>query len=201
MSPRSHAHATAVSVREFADTHPSLRKMALPLLRISLFCGLLVASALIGKIPLPGNPVGITLQTFVLMLTALSLKRSEAVASVAAYLSLGALGAPVFSGGLSFLAFFGPSAGYLVAFVPAVFVTASLKKKGSLLATVLGCVLLPLLIGIPVQALVTGLSLPATLAISQPFILNDLIKAAVASGIYAIAQRAAQHKTTLPRTL
>ena len=61
---------------------------------------LVIANAL-GRIPIPGTPVGITLQTGTLMCMALALSLSEITAAVGAYIALGAMGAPVFSGGMS----------------------------------------------------------------------------------------------------
>lgn len=184
-----------------------LRSFGIPAARIALFSALLIASALVGKIPLPGNPVGVTLQTFILMMTALTLSRAEAAASVASYLVIGFVGFPVFSGGVATAAFFGPSAGYLLAFLPAVAVTASLKVTSrrshpsagqaalmllqNFAATLLGCVLLPLLLGVPVQSLLTGVSLQATFAVSSPFIVTDVIKAVVACLVCTAAQLAA----------
>ena len=62
-----------------------------------LFALLLWAAAAAGRIPIPGTPVGITLQTFVLMLAALSLDWREAGGAVVLYLLAGAAGLPVFS--------------------------------------------------------------------------------------------------------
>lgn len=172
----------------------SMRRWAPAVLRIAVFTGLLVASAAVGKIPLPGNPVGITLQTFALMLTALSLSPREAVASVCTYLALGGIGLPVFSGGAATAAFVGPSAGFLIGFVPAVAVTAVLKQRFahdssitalllSFVATAAGCVVVPLLTGVPIQSMLTGVSLHDNLMVSLPFVPNDLLKAVVAVGI------------------
>jgi biotin transport system substrate-specific component len=189
------------------------KRRALSLLRIAAFTALLVISAAVGKIVIPGNAVGITLQTFALMITALSLVPREAAASVGAYLFLGLIGLPVFSGGIATAAFFGPSAGYLYAFIPAVLVTAALKAPAdsqlhysyllgfvrNLGATVLGCVVLPLLVGIPVQVLLTGISLPLTFQVSVPFIVNDLLKATAACGIL-LAARAGERLVSRRRT-
>jgi biotin transport system substrate-specific component len=159
--------------------------------KVAAFTGLLVASTMVGIIPIPGNPVGITLQTFVLMLIALSLSPLEAASSVAGYLAIGAAGFPVFSGGMSTAALIGPSAGYLHAFAPAVLVTALLKRRIAALhawsalvrdvaVCLLGCVALPLLSGIPVQALLTGTPIATVAAVSTPFIVNDCIKVVIA---------------------
>jgi biotin transport system substrate-specific component len=162
--------------------------------RSALFTALLIASAVVGTIPLPGNPVGITLQTFVLMLIALCLTPSEAAGSVIAYLTIGAVGFPVFSGGMSTLALIGPSAGYLYAFVPAVLLTSLLKQRlhtsregmallRDIAVCFLGCVVVPLLSGIPVQALLTGTPISTVATVSLPFIVNDCVKVLVACAL------------------
>ena len=75
-----------------------------------LFALLLWAASAAGEIPVPGTPVPITLQTFVIMLAALMLPWRQAGAAIALYLAAGALGLPVFAGGASTLALVGPSA-------------------------------------------------------------------------------------------
>lgn len=175
------------------------RSFGFSLVKVFLFTALLIAASA-SKITLPGNPVPITLQTFALMVMALSLTARQAAASVISYLSLGAAGLPVFSGGIAAAALIGPSAGYLYAFVPAVIVTAMLKARWNsqsghqtpilrmYAATVIGCVIIPLLVGIPVQSLLTGVPLNTTIVVSSPFILNDLLKAGLACAIIVFAR-------------
>ncbi|KFI63713.1 biotin transporter BioY [Bifidobacterium cuniculi] len=93
---------------------------------VALALGLWAASAF-GRIPVPGTVVPITLQTFVLMVGALLLPTRQATAGVACYLAMGAVGLPVFSGGGSTAALLGPSAGFLLGFLPAAAVTAALR--------------------------------------------------------------------------
>lgn len=85
-------------------------------------------AAAAGRIMIPGTPVPITLQTFALMLIALMLPWRQAAAAVLLYLAAGAAGLPVFSGGGSTATLFGPSAGFLFGFFPAVIVTGLLKS-------------------------------------------------------------------------
>lgn len=88
--------------------------------------GLLWAATAAGRIPLPGTPVPITLQTLVVMMAGVVLSRRQAVAAVVMYVAMGACGLPVFAGGASTLALVGPSAGFILGFVPAIAVTATL---------------------------------------------------------------------------
>ncbi len=80
------------------------------------------------QINIPLEPVPITLQTFGIMLVALTFERSAAIHSVLLYLTSAALGAPVlagFKGGLP--CFLGPTGGYLVGFLVATVIMSTLR--------------------------------------------------------------------------
>ncbi len=72
-------------------------------------------SALV-KIPLPGTPVPLTLQTFVLLAGAGVLTRWYALQMVLWYLLIGIVGAPFFAGGSGLTHLAGASGGYLIGF-------------------------------------------------------------------------------------
>lgn len=162
-----------------------------------LFALLLWAAAAAGRIPIPGTPVAITLQTFVLMLAALSLDWREAGGAVVLYLLAGAAGLPVFSGGMSTLALVGPSAGFLFGFLPGVIVTSLLKGKARAAgarsywltaaryfgASLVGCVVVVYAFGLSIQAMLTHVPLTAVALASLGFIGGDLLKAVVASSV------------------
>lgn len=162
-----------------------------------LFALLLWAAAAAGRIPIPGTPVAITLQTFVLMLAALSLDWREAGGAVVLYLLAGAAGLPVFSGGMSTLALVGPSAGFLFGFLPGVIVTSLLKGKARAAgarsywltaaryfgASLVGCVVVVYAFGLSIQAMLTHVPLTAVAFASLGFIDGDLLKAVVASSV------------------
>ena len=98
-------------------------------LKSTLFAVLLAAASMAGAVPIPGTPVPITLQTFVVMLAALMLPWKQAGAAVLMYLAAGAAGLPVFAGGASTMALVGPSAGFLFGFLPGVVVIALLLAR------------------------------------------------------------------------
>lgn len=162
-----------------------------------LFALLLWAAAAAGRIPIPGTPVAITLQTFVLMLAALSLDWREAGGAVVLYLLAGAAGLPVFSGGMSTLALVGPSAGFLFGFLPGVIVTSLLKGKARdagarsywltaaryFGASLVGCMVVVYAFGLSIQAMLTHVPLTAVALASLGFIGGDLLKAVVASSV------------------
>ncbi len=102
-----------------------LRAVLPSIIVTALLCG----ATAVGKIPVPGTPVPITLQTFVLMLAALTLGWQRAGAGAIMYLGLGAAGVPVFAGGGSTLALIGPSGGFLIGFLPSVIVASVLAGK------------------------------------------------------------------------
>jgi biotin transport system substrate-specific component len=96
-------------------------------LKITLGVFALFASA---QISLPLKPVVITLQTLVVMVIGLTYSRKEAVTTMLSYLSCGALGLPMFTnmqGGIAKL--MGPTGGYLLGFLVAVYVMSYLKEK------------------------------------------------------------------------
>ena len=95
---------------------------------IAVFAALVAAFSLLPGIPL-GAGVPITLQTLAVMLTGIILGPTRAAAAVGLFLAAGLAGLPVFSGfsgGLGVLA--GPSAGYLLSFLPAAFVVGLLSR-------------------------------------------------------------------------
>ncbi|MET4061392.1 biotin transport system substrate-specific component [Arthrobacter sp. UYP6] len=95
---------------------------------IAVFAALVAAFSLLPGVPL-GAGVPITLQTLAVMLTGIILGPSRGAAAVALFLAAGLAGLPIFSGfsgGLGVLA--GPSAGYLLAFVPAAFAVGLLSR-------------------------------------------------------------------------
>ncbi|KAE8126718.1 biotin transporter BioY [Bifidobacterium tibiigranuli] len=173
----------------------SSRRFGYSLLKSGMFALLLWAASAAGAIPIPGTPVPITLQTFVVMLAALTLNWKEAAGAVSAYLVAGALGAPVFAGGTSTMALVGPSAGFLIGFLPGVVIAALLKGKADtngfagyartaaryMLALIVGCIVVVYAFGFLIQSAVTGVPLGVVAMASMGFVLGDLIKALVAS--------------------
>ena len=81
------------------------------------------------QVSIPLEPVPITLQSFGIMLLALTFDRKPAIKSVLAYLALGAAGVPVlanFRCGIP--VFLGTTGGYLLGFLVAVIAMTSLKQ-------------------------------------------------------------------------
>jgi biotin transport system substrate-specific component len=95
---------------------------------VALGTALLTLSAKI-NLPLPYVPM--TLQTLVVLMIGAAYGARLGAATMVAYLAEGAAGLPVFAGPVGGLApLLGPTAGYLVGFVVAAFVTGWLSERG-----------------------------------------------------------------------
>ena len=87
--------------------------------------------AISSKIKIPFYPVPMTMQTLVVMLFGIIFGWKLGVATILLYLFEGIIGLPVFAGtpekGIGLLYFTGPTMGYLIGFIPAVFFAGFLK--------------------------------------------------------------------------
>jgi len=149
------------------------------------FAVLLGFSALV-KIPIPGTPVPLTLQTFVLLAGAGILGRFYALEMVGWYLALGLAGAPFFIEGSGLAHIIGPSGGYLLGFMIAAGIVgfAPTKKFGSVAkaVTYIAATLSIYIAGVTHLKLVSGSSWNMAIAMgAYPFIAGDIIKAIAAS--------------------
>ena len=89
--------------------------------------------AISAKIKIPFYPVPMTMQTFVVVLMGMAFGWRIGVATVSIYLLEGIIGLPVFAGtpekGLGLVYFMGPTMGYLIGFLFAVFLAGYLNLK------------------------------------------------------------------------
>lgn len=171
-----------LSIRYFPRTAPRLRDLFL-----ITFSALFVAALAQVKIPLPFTPVPLTGQTFAVLLVGAALGSKRGVASLALYTAMGALGLPFFAGGASGLAYMsGPTLGYLVGFVGAVYVVGLLAERG--LERSVRTSLVPFLAGTLViytfgggwLAVLFGLEKALALGV-LPFLIGDAIKMILAA--------------------
>lgn len=101
------------------------------LLLAVIFFALLTALTARITIPLPFTIVPITLQTLAVLLSGLVLGSRAGASSQMLYLAAIAAGLPISASGLGGpAAFVTPTAGYLIAFVPAAFVAGYLLERG-----------------------------------------------------------------------
>ena len=95
----------------------------------NLFIAILgsILLAISAKIKIPFYPVPMTMQTFVVLLLGISLGWKLGLFTVALYLVEGIAGLPVFAGtpekGMGIVYFTGPTMGYLIGFLAAVYLT------------------------------------------------------------------------------
>lgn len=84
---------------------------------VAVFAAVIAALSIVPAIPIGGLGVPITLQTLGIYLTAIVLGPTRGTMAVLLYLAVGTAGLPVFAGGKAGLGvWFGPTAGYLLAF-------------------------------------------------------------------------------------
>ncbi len=176
--------------------------------------GILAASAWLS---VPFYPVPLTMQTLAVLLIGGAMGPALGVSAVVGYLALGALGAPVFHGGLGgAFVLAGPTGGYLLGFLPAVLLMglaarlagdpagsmravsgsagASSGSCRRLVVLAMGAVVASAAIyalGVPWLALFGGLGLERAVTVGLvPFLLGDVLKAAVAVGAVYLGGRA-----------
>lgn len=159
-----------------------------PSLRMTVYASLLAALIAAGAyLTIPIGPVPIVLQNLFVFLSGLLLGPRWGLASVGVYLLAGALGLPVFAGGVGGIGrFAGPTGGYLVGFVPAVYVIGRITEKFEtrvvfdVAAMVLGSMVI-YFFGIAWLKALTGMTLAKTLIVGMvPFIPGDILKIAAA---------------------
>ena len=166
--------------------------------RIAVFAALIAVLGLPGSFALFGNTVPVTLQSMGALFAGAILGAWRGASSVLLFLALVAIGLPLLAGGRGGLgAFAGPSVGYLIGFVAAAWavgwIMERVRRGAGLPVALVACLsgsAVVLLIGIPVQAAVTGVPLPETIALSAVFIPGDIVKAAFAAVVVAGVQRA-----------
>ena len=158
-------------------------------LKMTVYASLFVALIAVGAfIAIPIGPVPIVLQNMFVLLAGLLLGPVWGLACVAVYLVIGLAGLPVFANGTSgYITLFGPKGGYLLGFLPCVFITAivsrGLGKKPAfdILAMILGS-LIVYSAGVPWLKAVTGMSLEkALMAGMVPFLVGDALKIVAAA--------------------
>ena len=145
-----------------------------------------------------GNAVPVTLQTLGIMLAGSILGWKRASLSVLVLLVLVAAGLPLLSGGRGGLAVFvGPSAGYLIGWVLGAAVIGWLVQTRlpaypmwwGALANVAGGIGVVYLVGILVQAAVTGTSVLAAATLSLVFVPGDALKVVIATAVASAVHR------------
>ncbi|HUT99386.1 MAG TPA: biotin transporter BioY [bacterium] len=185
-------------------THTETRALPRPLnyaLPALLAVGALTASAWLAfPHPFTPTPVPVTWQVLVVLVLGLATPSWLALSSVGAYLALGLTGAPVFAWGANgWIAFAGPSGGYLVGFLAAAGVMGLVKDKlgdklPALILNGLAGIATIYLFGYVWLAVWIGDAGAAFSAGVLPFVAPDLLKLA---GAVSVAHL--RHRLKIPR--
>tara|TARA_B110000261_G_C12887724_1_gene279124 strand:- start:77 stop:628 length:552 start_codon:yes stop_codon:yes gene_type:complete len=105
---------------------------------VMIFLGT-VALTISAKLKIPFYPVPMTMQTFVVLFLGLAFGYKIGLATVSVYLLEGIIGLPVFSNspekGIGLIYFTGPTMGYLIGFLSAVFFAGYLNLKNNIFIT------------------------------------------------------------------
>ena len=160
-------------------------------IRMSVYAALMAAFIAIGAyVAVPIGPVPIVLQNLFVLLTGLLLGSRWGLASVGLYLLAGACGLPVFAGGMGGIGrLFGPTGGYLLSYLPAVFVIGLITEKFGKRAVVdiVAMICATAIIyacGVTWLKLLTGMDWSKALAVGMvPFLIGDALKIAAAVAI------------------
>ena len=162
-----------------------------------VLASLATALAAQAEIRLPWTPVPVSGQSFAVLLSGLVLGSRRAFLAQLLYLSFGAAGLPVFSGGAAgLIKFMGPTGGYLIAFPFAALLTGFLAERGwdrkpitMFAAMLLGSTVIFALGLAQLSRFVPAEGLLAAGLV--PFIPGDLIKSALAAGVFPVVWRLA----------
>jgi biotin transport system substrate-specific component len=147
--------------------------------------------AIAAKTKIAIEPVPVTMQVFVVLALGLALGAKTAAASVLLYLAQGAAGLPVFTGtpekGIGIAYMVGPTGGYLLGFLLAAMFVGWLADQGfssRIWTAALACLAGVALIYIPGVlwlCALFGFKQSIVMAGTWPFIVPDLMKAALAA--------------------
>ena len=135
------------------------------------------------KIKIPFYPVPMTMQTFVILLIGITLGSKIGLLTVTLYLFEGIIGLPVFANspekGIGIVYFIGPTMGYLIGFLVAVYLAGLFKYENGIINTFLKLtfsVSFIYLLGVIWLGSLIGWDKPIFKLGVQPFLLAELFK-------------------------
>ncbi len=177
-------------------------------LRMTVYASLMAALIAAGAfVSIPIGPVPIVLQNMFVFLAAILLGSRWGLASLAVYLLAGAVGLPVFAGGSGGIGrIIGPTGGYLLGYLPVVFVIGLISEKfgrrmvTDMIAMVCGSAIL-YSCGVTWLKILTGMSWMKSLALGMyPFLLGDALKIVAAAMIVKALRPVLQLPISEPRS-
>ena len=149
--------------------------------------------AISSKIKIPFYPVPMTMQTLVVLIIGIGFGWKLGLATVSLYLFEGIIGLPVFSGtpekGVGLIYFTGPTMGYLIGFLVAVYISGKSNFENNLFKNFLKLLIATSFIyifGITWLGSLIGWDKPIFKLGAQPFLLAELFKILIAT--FAINQ-------------
>ena len=157
-----------------------LNKIAKIILIAALGTLLLTISA---KIKIPFYPVPMTMQTFMVLFLGITLGPKIGLLTISLYLFEGIFGLPVFAGtpekGIGLIYFTGPTMGYLIGFLVAVYFAGSFKYDKGIINTFLKLIFsisFVYILGMIWLGILIGWDKPIFKLGAQPFLLAELFK-------------------------
>ena len=152
-----------------------------------------LALTISAKIKIPFYPVPMTMQTLIVLIIGIAFGWKLGLATVSLYLFEGIIGLPVFSGtpekGVGLIYFIGPTMGYLLGFLVAVYISGKFKYDNNLIKTFFKLFFATsfiYLLGMTWLGSLIGWDKPIFQLGAQPFLLAELFKILIAT--FAISQ-------------
>ena len=144
--------------------------------------------AISSKIKIPFYPVPMTMQTLVILMIGIVFGWRLGVVTIALYLFEGIIGLPVFSGtpekGIGLMYFTGPTMGYLIGFLVAVFFAGKFNYDNNLIKNFLKltfAISFVYILGLIWLGGLIGWDKPIFKLGAQPFLLAELFKVLIAA--------------------
>ena len=147
-----------------------------------------IVLAVSSKIKIPFYPVPMTMQTLVVLMIGIGFGWKLGLATVSLYLFEGIIGLPVFSGtpekGIGLIYFTGPTMGYLLGFLVAVYISGKFDYDSNLIKNFFKLVLATsfiYILGMTWLGNLIGWDKPIFQLGAQPFLLAELFKILLAT--------------------
>ena len=144
--------------------------------------------AVSSKVKIPFYPVPMTMQTLIVLVIGIGFGWKLGLATVSLYLFEGIIGLPVFSGtpekGIGLIYFTGPTMGYLIGFLFAVYISGKFNYDNNLLINFLKLMLATsfiYILGMFWLGSLIGWDKPIFQLGAQPFLLAELFKILIAT--------------------
>ena len=144
--------------------------------------------AVSSKIKIPFYPVPMTMQTLIVLVIGIGFGWKLGLATISLYLFEGIIGLPVFSGtpekGIGLIYFTGPTMGYLIGFLVAVYVSGKFNYDNNLVKNFLKLMLATsfiYILGMSWLGSLIGWDKPIFQLGAKPFLLAELFKILIAT--------------------